>query len=109
LDNLDVTFEFVNKTKGYNKTNQTIPHSKCKNDDFPSNLYKSFNEANIRNFECIDLKNLSDYSYIPKGIYTDDKFKYYQISVKLKDNLNDTIKEEIYKFLRENDCKLQFY
>ena len=55
-----------------------------KNDDFPSDLKKSFNEANISNFECVDLKYLSKHSYIPKGIYTDDEFNYYQTSVKLK-------------------------
>ena len=63
----------------------------------------------MNDFECVDLKYLSRLSYIPKGIYTDDEFFYYIISVKLKDNLNYDINNEIYKFLIENDCKLQFY
>ena len=109
LSYLNITFEFVNKTKGENKAFNNSVHSKCKNKDFPSNLDKSFNDSKISDFECVDLKKLSYHSKIPKGIYTDDEFFYYQISVKANDNLDIYGKKYIYNFLFEHDCKLQFY
>ena len=109
LSYLNITFEFVNKTKGYDKITKNNESSYCKNTDFPSDLYKSFTEAKISDFKCVDLEYLSNHSYIPKGIYTDDEFFYYIITVKLKDNLNSNYHKNISKFLIENDCKLQFY
>ena len=109
FNNLNISFNFVNKTKGYNKGFEFVNHTKCKTENFLNNLDKSFSEANINNFECVDLKNLSRLSYIPKGIYTDEEFYYYEISVKLKDNSSYDINKTIYNFLMKNDCKLQYY
>ena len=108
LSSLDITFQFVNKTDN-DKITINIESSECKNTDFPSDQYKSFTEAKIRDYKCVDLKYLSNHSYIPKGIYTDDEFFYYQISVKSNDSSKTNYHKEINKILIENDCKLQFY
>ena len=105
---LDIKFEFMNKIKS-NKINEVINYTKCKEENFPPNLRKSFKDLKINELECVNLKNLSSLSYVPKGIYTDDKFLYYMISVQLKDNINEELEKSVYDFLINNDCKLQLY
>ena len=105
---LDIKFEFVNKTKS-NKTNEVKKYSKCEEENFPPYVRKSFDDLKINKLECVDLKNLSSLSHIPKGIYTDDEFFYYIISVQLKDNINEELEKSVYDFLINNDCKLQLY
>ena len=105
---LDIKFEFVNKTKS-NKTNEVKKYSKCEEENFPPYVRKSFDDLKINKLECVDLKILSSLSHIPKGIYTDNEFFYYIISVQLKDNINEELEKSVYDFLINNDCKLQLY
>jgi len=105
---LDIKFEFVNKTKS-NKANKAFKYSKCEEENFPPYVRKSFDDLKINKLECVDLKILSSLSHIPKGIYTDNEFFYYIISVQLKDNINEELEKSVYDFLINNDCKLQLY
>ena len=100
---LDIKFEFVNKTKS-NKANKAIKYYKCEEENFPPYVRKSFNDLKINELECVDLKNLSSFSHIPKGIYTDDEFFYYIISVQLKDNINEEV-EDYSLYMGENRTK----
>ena len=59
--------------------------------------------------ECIELNQLSSLSYTPKGIYTDEEFYYYLISIKLKDNATIYSYRKSYEYLLRHDCKLQIY
>ena len=42
------------------------------------------------------------------GIYTDDIFEYYTITVSSKTDTEENL-EKINNFLMQNDCKLQYY
>ena len=108
LDYLDIKFQFVNRTKN-KKTVHNINHSKCTKENFPDIHGNALEDLKINKLECVDLKNLMSLSYIPKGIYTEDEFFYYSISIDLKKNDDTKFNKTIYEFLIENNCKLQFY
>ena len=96
-DLFDITVEYtLNKDKD-NKT--TIDINLCKEGDFPDEFDDPINE----NFSCINPEAN------PKGIFTDDYFSYYTISVISKSPNNITHNKLINNFLLENDCKLQYY
>ena len=108
LDYLDIKFQFVNRTKN-KKTVHNFNHSKCTKENFPDIHGNALEDLKINKLECVDLKNLMSLSYIPKGIYTEDEFFYYSISIDLKKNDDTKFNKTIYEFLIENNCKLQFY
>ena len=108
LDYLDIKFQFVNRTKN-KKTVHNFNHSKCTKENFPDIHGNALEDLKINKLECVDLKNLMSLSYIPKGIYTEDEFFYYSISIDLKKNDDSKFNKTIYEFLIENNCKLQFY
>ena len=85
--------------------NEELEAHRCTKDDFHNLHEKSFDELNINNFYCISRKDLLS----PEGIYTDEVFSYYTISVESKHRDNATHNQLINDYLIENDCKLQFY
>jgi hypothetical protein len=61
---------------------------------------------NIDKLYCLD-KNATNATKL-EGIYTDEKFTYYEFSLMAKENTAEHYKK-IDDYLIENDCKLQFY
>ena len=107
-DLLEIKFKFKNVTKNnQNKTdiNETIDYHPCNFNDFHNLHKKAFEELNISNFKCLSRKDLVS----PSGIYTDEVFSYFVISVESKYKDNDTHNQLINDYLIANDCKLQFY
>ena len=109
-DLLDIKFKFKNISKNAqndNKTdiNETIDYHPCNTEDFYNLHQKIFEELNISNFKCLSKKDLVS----PSGIYTDEVFAYFVISVESKYKDNETHNQLINDYLIANDCKLQFY
>ena len=109
-DLLDIKFQFKNISKNAqndNKTdiNETIDYHPCNTEDFHNLHQKIFEELNISNFKCLSKKDLVS----PSGIYTDEVFAYFVISVESKYKDNETHNQLINDYLIANDCKLQFY
>ena len=109
-DLLDIKFKFKNISKNAqndNKTdiNETIDYHPCNTEDFHNLHQKIFEELNISNFKCLSKKDLVS----PSGIYTDEVFAYFVISVESKYKDNETHNQLINDYLIANDCKLQFY
>ena len=106
-DLLEIKFKFKNITKNNNKTdiNETIDYHPCNTGDFHNLHQKIFEELNISNFKCLSKKDLVS----PSGIYTDEEFAYFVISVESKYKDNETHNQLINDYLIANDCKLQFY
>ena len=109
-DLLDIKFKFKNISKNAqndNKTdiNETIDYHPCNIEDFHNLHQKIFEELNISNFKCLSKKDLVS----PSGIYTDEVFAYFVISVESKYKDNETHNQLINDYLIANDCKLQFY
>ena len=98
-DLLEVKFYFKNVTKKF------IPPHKCNTSDFYDLYNEMFEKLNISNYKCLSSEDLIS----PKGIYTDDEFYYYIISVESKDKDNETHNQLINDYLTMNDCKLQFF
>lgn len=74
--------------------------SKCKKEDF----YNKFNEETdiigLNDKYCFDTNNITI-----RGEYTDEIYKYVEISLKMK--LNDY--QKYYDYLTQNDCNFQLY
>ena len=60
---------------------------------------------NISNFRCLSREDLVS----PEGIYTDNIFTYFVISVESKYKDNATHNKLINDYLIAHDCKFQFY
>ena len=109
-DLLEIKFKFknINKNNQNNKgtyINETRDSHPCNNDDFHNLYNKSLEDLDISNFKCLSRKDLIS----PSGIYTDEVFSYFVISVESKDKDNETHNQLINDYLIANDCKLQFY
>ena len=104
LDLNDLFDISVNFTPRKNADKKPIPLHKCdKIQDFHNLTFK--NEPNYEKLKCLDRNK----EYTPKGIFTEDEFSYYTISVVSKYRDNETHNKLINDFLIENDCKLQYY
>ena len=73
--------------------------------NIPHEDKKSLEDLNIGNFKCLSREDLIS----PSGIYTDEVFSYFIISVESKDKNNETHNQLINNYLIAHDCKLQFY
>ena len=107
FDLLDIKVEFSTLKSNTNKTKKDIDYGRCNNNDFHNLHNDSFYDLNIINFNCISRDDLSNNN--PEGIYTDEIFSYYIISVESKHPNNSEHNKLINDFLLENDCKLQFF
>ena len=95
LFNISIKFTYY-QNKSDIKT--IIPH-KCNKADF----HNRFDNSIFENLFCIESE------YTPEGIFTENKFSYYTISVASKYKNNESHNEIINNYLIENDCKFQFY
>ena len=108
LVDLKVIFRIVykDKTKSEGNTrNETLDFHHCTIDDFHNLHNNSFYTLNVNDFFCLSKKDLLS----PEGIYTDEVFSYFAISVLSKDKDNETHNQLINDYLVEHDCKLQFF
>ena len=102
----NINIKYILKENRAKKENKTIIKYPCKQMD---NNYNNINnilvKSSINEFYCLNKKDLNE---SPIGIYTDEKFSYYEISVeaKYKDKQHYA---EIEDYLTKYDCKLQFY
>ena len=94
-----------NRTKIPNKTKPIEP-KECLDEYFIEIRNNSFVWKDIEELKCF---NPTDLEYSPEGIYTDEYFSYYTITVKAKYENNETHNNLIEDYLTRYDCKLQFY
>ena len=107
-DLLTIEVNFINQKN--KDSSKIISFRPCEYTDFlinESEIEKSLINQQIKDLNCIDKQYLSEYE--PEGIYTDDIFTYYEITVKINSNLGSNGFENINEYLTNNDCKLQFY
>ena len=103
LFDLNIKFKVVYKNdRTKNKDNILFTHP-CTKEDFYN--HQSFNDLDISKFYCLSKNDLES----PQGIFTDNIFSYYVISVVSKNKDDSSHYERIKNYLIENDCKLQFY
>ena len=111
-DNLkDLLTIEVNFTNQKNKKNsKKIQFRPCKYSDLPikySEINSTLINITIQDLNCIDKQDLSEYE--PEGIYTDDNFTYYEITIKLNSDNKASNLSYINEYLTKNDIKFQFY
>ena len=106
-DLFELNVGFVTKRKNGTKTKIILDKHNCDNIDFHNLHQKSFEELKIDELNCLNKNDLKSNSL--EGIYTDELFSYYEISVESKYKDNETHSQIINDFLIEYDCKLQFY
>ena len=110
-DLLEIKFKYKTINKKAQKNNETktvneaLDSHTCNFDDFHNLHEKAFEDLNISNFKCLSREKLTS----PQGIYTDEVFSYFIISVESKDKDNATHNQLINDYLIAHDCKLQFY
>ena len=108
---LKIKFQFSSKhdqkeENGKNETNnETLDSYPCEKKDFYNKHDIAFDKLHINNFNCLKKNDLQS----PEGIYTDEIFSYFKISVESQDKDNETHNQLINDYLTEHDCKLQFY
>ena len=106
-DLFELNVGFITKRKNGTKTKIILDKHNCDNIDFYNLHQKSFEESKIDELNCLNKNDLKSNSL--EGIYTDELFSYYEISVESKYKDNETHSQIINDFLIEYDCKLQFY
>ena len=103
-DILDLQTKYIIYTKSmdgsYNKDPYNLETHSCTYEDFFNKYNKQVDYLGLQNFECITNQN-----YLIQGIYSDQIFSYFEISVLAK-NTSEELMNEIERFLFENDCKL---
>ena len=80
-----------------------IPTHTCNVTDFYNEYNDSIKLINISNFQCLDEKNETI-----EGLYTDEKFNYYEFSVFSKEDSISHFKR-IDEYLLNIDCKVELY
>ena len=106
-DLFELNVGFITKRKNGTKTKIILDKHNCDNIDFYNLHQKSFEESKIDELNCLNKNDLKSNSL--EGIYTDELFSYYEISVESKYKNNETHSQIINDFLIQYDCKLQFY
>jgi len=107
LFDLKVSFITYIKDKGNRtKVPKEIKIHNCNKNDFHNEHNNSFDLLEINNLYCLD-KNATNGTKL-EGIYTDEKFTYYEFSLIAKKDTAEHYKT-IHDYLIGNDCKLQFY
>ena len=105
LLDLNIKFKVVYKNdRTKNKENILVTHP-CTKEDFFNHHQKSFDDLDISKFYCLSKNDLES----PQGIFTDNIFSYYVISVVSNNKDDSSHYEKIKNYLIKNDCKLQFY
>ena len=103
-DLLDLKIRYVIYTKKkdgtYDKEPYDIETHACTYSDFYNKFNDQMDYLGLTDFECINNKN-----YIIQGIFSDQIFSYFEISI-LSKNTSEGLLNEIERFLFYNDCKL---
>ena len=103
-DLLDLQTKFIIYKKSmdgsYNKDPFDIDTHSCTYSDFFNKYDKQVDYLGLNKFQCMTNEN-----YVIQGIYSDQIFSYFEISV-LSKNTSIELLNEIERFLFENDCKL---
>ena len=103
-DLLDLQTKFIIYKKSmdgsYNKDPFDIDTHSCTYSDFFNKYDKQVDYLGLNKFQCMTKEN-----YVIQGIYSDQIFSYFEISV-LSKNTSIELLNEIERFLFENDCKL---
>ena len=107
LDLFVLNIKYVECPKGKQKNKSPINKNYCDKTNFHNLHQKLYDNLKIDNFNCIPKNNLEINDI--KGIFTDDLFTYYEISVESKYKDNETHNKLINDYLIKYDCKLQFY
>ena len=95
--------EYVKSRDGtYKKNPKYFDVHKCTYADFYNKYDAQFDYLNLDVFDCV-----VDKVDTIQGIFSDQIFSYYEYSVVAK-NQSKELTNEIERFLKENDCKLQF-
>ena len=102
LLNLDIKYIIKDK-KGNEKKNITLSTHPCNYSDFYNNFNDSIDRLNINKYNCLDKTD-----DIIEGIYTDEIFSYYELSVYSKEDTSNNF-DKINDYLLLNDCKFQIY
>ena len=102
----DLELKFYNKSKD-NPYNYRINTHYCNTkDDFYNITEEIFKDLEISKLKCMNkdekIENI-------EGIYTDEVFTYYTLTLSLKEKNNTENLNNITEFLLHNDCKIQFY
>ena len=105
LFKLDIKYYTQKKTREgeINKTSKKLSTHNCNYADFYNSYNESFDLVNMGNYQCLDKTD-----NIIEGIYTDEKFTYYEFTVSSKIDSMEHF-NKIDKYLARNDCKLQLY
>ena len=105
LLNIEVRFITYSKTilGEYVKEKNILSTHKCKHEDFYSLYNRQFDYLNLQKFECLDNNN-----QIIEGIWDDQTFTYYEVSVTSKEKTPENL-DHIDEYLFQNDCKFQFF
>ena len=85
----------------YVKHKKNIKTHKCTYEDFFNKVNKQVDYLGLSKFECLE-----DKEDTLQGIFSDKIFSYYEFTALAK---NDSVLNEIDRFLFENDCKLQIF
>ena len=102
---IEVKYYTYIKDKNGNKKKvpKIIPTHTCNVTDFYNEYNDSIKLINISNFKCLDEKNETI-----EGLYTDEKFNYYEFSVFSKEDSISHFKR-IDEYLLNVDCKVELY
>ena len=103
---LELSVQYKSTKYRMSNVDSDLTFHKCKNDDFLIELNNSYENLKLSNYFCLNKDDLEKYSL--SGIYTDDVFKYYIISITAKKDTEEDL-EKINQFLYKNNCKLQYY
>ena len=103
---LDLKARYVEYVKSRDGTYDKLPKyfdvHRCTYADFYNKYDAQFDYLNLKDFDCV-----VDKIDTVQGIFSDQVFSYYEYSVVAK-NKSKALTDEIERFLKENDCKLQF-
>ena len=95
------SIKYYSNSKEKKKIKQAINYHNCSKSDFYNEFNETFDTNNFSNNFCFN-----DIGYFISGIYTDNEFNYFEISIKSKKNANKT---EIKNILRQNECFLTLF
>ena len=87
----------------YVKDKQLLSTHSCRHGDFYNLHNNQFDYLNLPKYRCLD-----DNTHIIQGIWNDQIFTYYEISVLAKNQTKENL-DNIEEYLFENDCKFQFF
>ena len=106
-DLFNVELAFIIYTKDHegkkNKDIKMLSSHKCNYTDFYNKYNDSLDFVSINKYECLDKIDNEI-----KGIYNDEVFTYYELSVVAKENTSEHF-QKIDGYLTETDCKFQLF